>query len=84
VRVESGSRRPEHKFLVASFLSFGPLFLRVVFFLWILVWIFAGAHPGSIFELPDQRTQVFLVLIALMWLFPEHVHKMFGEMPFRN
>jgi hypothetical protein len=34
-----------------------------------------------ILDLSDQKAQDFLVLIVLKWLFPEHVHKVFSEMP---
>jgi hypothetical protein len=47
--------------------------------LFIFVWIFVGTHSGIDFELPDQKTQGFIVLIALKWLFLEHVRKLFGE-----
>jgi hypothetical protein len=36
--------------------------------------------PGCILELPDQKARVFLVLITLKRLFPEHAQKLFGEM----
>jgi hypothetical protein len=38
---------------------------------------------GIDLELPDQKAQVFLVLIALTRWFPVHVHKVFGEIPVR-
>jgi hypothetical protein len=45
--------------------------------------IVAGTHLGRILELSDQKTQGFLVLIAFKRLFPEHVCKLFDEMPVR-
>jgi hypothetical protein len=33
--------------------------------------------------LSDQKARGFLVLIALNWLFSEHVHKVFSEMTVR-
>jgi hypothetical protein len=37
-------------------------------------------EAGVVLELPDQKAQGFLVLIALKRLFSEHAHKIFGEM----
>jgi hypothetical protein len=37
-------------------------------------------RAGVILEPPDQKTQVFVVLIALMWWFSEHTHNVFDEM----
>jgi hypothetical protein len=39
-----------------------------------------GAHPDHFLELPDQKTRAFLVSIIFKRLFPEHAHKVFGEM----
>jgi hypothetical protein len=39
---------------------------------------------GFVLKLPNQKAQVFLVLIALMQWFFEHAHKVFGEMPMRT
>jgi hypothetical protein len=40
--------------------------------------------PSLVLELLDQKAQDFLVPIALKWLFPEHVCKVFGEMRMRT
>jgi hypothetical protein len=53
-------------------------------FVWILVWIIAETHPGYTLELPDRKARGFLVLIALKRLFPEHTHRVFGEMSVRT
>jgi hypothetical protein len=47
------------------------------------VWIVAGTHPGLTLELLDRKARGFLALIVLKRLFPEHAHKVFGEMPVR-
>jgi hypothetical protein len=47
-------------------------------------WILAGPCPSIILELPVQKAQGFLVLIALKWLFLEHTRKVFGEIPVRT
>jgi hypothetical protein len=49
-----------------------------------LVWIIAETHPGYTLELPDRKARGFLVLIALKRLFPEHTHRVFGEMSVRT
>jgi predicted Na+-dependent transporter len=41
-------------------------------------------EAGIVFETSDQKTQGFLVLITLKWLFFKHTHKLFGEMPVRT
>jgi hypothetical protein len=46
--------------------------------------IVAGTRHDRILELPEQKAQGFLVLIALKWLFSEHVCKVFSEMPMRT
>jgi hypothetical protein len=38
-----------------------------IFPLDLVVWIVAGTHPGIVLELSDQKTQEFLVQIALPW-----------------
>jgi hypothetical protein len=45
-----------------------------------LVMILKG-EAAIVLELLDQKTQVFLVLIALTRWFPEHARKVFGEIP---
>jgi hypothetical protein len=55
-----------------------------VLFLWIVVWIFAGTRPGLTLELPDRKARGFLVPFAFKRLYPEHAHKVFGEMPVRT
>jgi hypothetical protein len=40
-------------------------------------------EAGIVFESPDQKTQVFLVFIVLLWCFLKHVHKIFGEISVR-
>jgi hypothetical protein len=71
-------------FIPRCVVSFIRSLLLRVFFLWILVWIFARARPGSILELPDQKALVFLVLIALIWWFSENIRKVFGDIPVRT
>jgi hypothetical protein len=44
------------------------------------VWIFAGACLSIDLELPVQKTQGFLVLIALTPRSLVHAHQVFGEM----
>jgi hypothetical protein len=44
---------------------------------------FLQGKAGVVLELPDQKAQGFLVPIALKQLFPEHVHKVFGQIPVR-
>jgi hypothetical protein len=39
---------------------------------------------GCVLELSDQKARGFLVLIALKWLFLEHVYKVFGEIHMRT
>jgi hypothetical protein len=43
------------------------------------VHIVGRSIPGITLEPPDQRTQGFLVLIALNWLFLKHGRKVFSE-----
>jgi hypothetical protein len=38
-------------------------------------------QAGVVLELPHQKAQGFLVLIALIWLFLEYARKVFGEIP---
>jgi hypothetical protein len=38
-------------------------------------------EASYVLDLPDQKAQVFYVLIALTWWFPEHVCKVFGKIP---
>jgi hypothetical protein len=45
-----------------------------------LVMILKG-EAAIVLKLLDQKTQVFLVSIALTRWFPEHARKVFGEMP---
>jgi hypothetical protein len=40
-------------------------------------------ESGVVLELPDQKAQVFLVLIALTGRFSKHARKVFDEMPMR-
>jgi hypothetical protein len=35
-------------------------------------------------ESPHQKTRVFLVLIALLWCFPKHAHKLFDKISVRT
>jgi hypothetical protein len=39
---------------------------------------------GVVVELPNQKAQVFLVLIVLTRWFSEHIHKVFGEISVRT
>jgi hypothetical protein len=50
----------------------------------LLVWILVGPRPGIVLELPIQKARGFLVLIALKWLFLDHAHKVFDEIPVRT
>jgi hypothetical protein len=47
---------------------------------WFCVGELLQGEAGVVLELPDQKAQGFLVLIALKRLFSEHAHKIFGEM----
>jgi hypothetical protein len=47
---------------------------------WFCVCELLQGEAGVVLELPDQKAQGFLVLIAFKRLFSEHAHKIFGEM----
>jgi hypothetical protein len=48
------------------------------------VWIVAETHSALIFEISDQKTRGFLVLIVLKRLFLKHARKLFGQMSVRT
>jgi hypothetical protein len=60
--------------------SSGFFFFR---FLWPLVCESLQGDVGIALESPDQKTQGFVVQIALPRWFPERVHQVFGEIPVR-
>jgi hypothetical protein len=64
----------------------GLIFLSLVFFdlCSCCAWIAVGMYPDCVLELSDQKARGFLVLIALKWLFPEHVLKVFSEISVRT
>jgi hypothetical protein len=45
---------------------------------------FLHVEIGIALELPDQKTQVFLILVVLLWCFLKHTHKMLDEMCVRQ